>query len=102
MSCDSRKEYGLLNYLNWKDELKVSNGDTSTNKTSTTKTSPNKNEPPFKPTYNRKAIHWLFFIHSDHISFDFIADFENCAMWNYAKFSIRPLLVTNVGDELCC
>ena len=70
------KEYGLLKFVNFKDEPgNASNDSTSTN-------------VKIAPTHNRKAIHWLFFIQSDHFNFDLTVDFENCAMWNFAKFSI--------------
>ena len=63
----SDKDYGLLNFVSWRDELNTTSNIVS--------------------THNRKIIHWLFFIHSDHMNFDLTASFENCAMWSYAKFS---------------
>ena len=62
-------DYGLLNFVALKDELNMTSNTVS--------------------THNRKTVHWLLFIHTDHLNFDLTVNYENCAIWNYARFSTK-------------
>ena len=73
-------DYGLLNFVALKDEL---------NMTSTTVS-----------THNRKTVHWLLFIHTDHLNFDLTVNYENCAIWNYARFSTQLYKRTHENVKL--
>ena len=62
-------DYGLLNFVALKDELNMTSNTVS--------------------THNRKTVHWLLFIHTDHLNFDLTVNYENCAIWHYARFSTQ-------------